>query len=136
MVARARVVDQDVDVTERFDGLGRHALDVLGPGDVGRDRVQLVSCRGGLGRGLLVAFGVAAREGHTGTGLCECDRESLAQALVSAGHQRSAPAQIECRTHIHPGAPLRFGRHSGTTIDLRLAGSLSLSRASATWSRS
>lgn len=126
MVARPCVVHQDVDVAERVDGLGRHPRDIVGLGDVDRDGMEGMAGGRRFGDDLLVALGAAPGDGDLRAGFGQAEREGAAEALVATGHQRGAAREIE---------RIRQG-HEGFTIDLRLAGSVSLSRASATCSRS
>ena len=78
-----------------------------------------------FGQDLLVAFGAASGDGDAGAGGGQPEGEGASESLVPSGDDGGTSGQIEW-----------IVVHAGTTIDLRLAGSLSLSRASATCSRS
>jgi hypothetical protein len=115
----ARIVDQDVHrAAERAFGLGRHALDFVGTGNVGGERGQLPARRlADLVGGGFALGPRSADDGNVGPGLGERLRDHAAQPFGAAGDERAAAVnaeQIEHGAggwHRSSGSRIRVGRH-------------------------
>lgn len=99
VIARARVVHQDVDPPDSIDRLGDHAIDVCGVGDVRSDGEQREAVRGELLDDRTVALCIAGGDDHGGAGVGEPARECFAEPLVAARDEGGAAGQIEWIAH-------------------------------------